>query len=309
MTIQDRIRELDQRYVPVAAARTRAGVERLAIQRTALAQQRRRMSQTKPSEIDERFAGNRLLALVHEIPQLGFIVIAAVFLAGTVTAVVQQPTARPAASGQVADDLANDGLRLGPDIGQTTSGYERSTTVDLARLASTSPTSSRLALVTFSSYQTPQQVVALLNSYEVRRVYLRAAAGGPEAAQVPYDIHGDLAAALQKGYAAVAQARLAVRDSYLGYVATTENDKAYQADYAAYAASTGREVIAYQRSCACVFTAVVEAPARELLAIRSLPAVRAVQLASEDAKLTALVIQPLAPETKGLVTKGPVTQP
>jgi hypothetical protein len=249
------------------------------------------------------------MTTIREVPQLGFIVIAAVFLAGTATALLRhQPAPQSVSSpGPIADQSSDAGNRLGPDIGETTTGYEASSLQDLEHLADTSPTSTRTALVTLKGYLTPAQVQALLGPYQVRRVYLRAKVGGPDAAEVPYDIRGELGASLRKAYGDVALSRLAVRRSYLAYVETTTDDKAYHDDYAAYAASTGREVIAYQHSCACVFSALVDAPARDLVALRAHPQVRAIQVAGEGLSLAALIVQPLLPETTGLVTKGPVS--
>lgn len=317
MTLQDRSRELqqrakvlDDRYVPVLAARARTWAERTFAALQGARLRREQLAHTRPAELDARFADNSLLKAVREIPQLGFVIVAAVFLAGTTTALLsQQPSAsrgtdRPAFEQPVPEA----GIRLGPDIGETTTGYEASALQDLERLAATAPTDTRLALVTFSGYRSPGQVEALLTSYHVRRVYLRAKAGGPNAVQLPYEIRGELGGSLRKAYADVALSRLAVRRSYLAYVATTTDDKAYQDDYAAFAESTGREVVAYQHNCACIFTAVVEAPARDLLALRGHAEVRAVQAAGKGLAIAALIVQPLLPETTGLVVKGPVGQ-
>lgn len=310
MTLQERVRELDERYVPVLAERARSMVDKTAAERIAALEQARHLAATKPGEWEQRYAGSRLLQLVREIPQIGFVIIAAVFLAGTATAVVRhrQPRQQSADEQVVQEPSADAGNRLGPEVGETTTGYEATSFQDLEHLADTAPTSTRLALVSLRRYATPAEVTALLGSFQVRRIYLRASAGGPEAAQLPYDIHGELSSSLRRAYADVALSRLAVRRSYLAYVATTTDDKAYHDDYAAFAASTGREVVAYQHSCACVFSVVVEAPARDLLALRARPAVRALQVAGKDQTLTNLVILPLLPETVGLVTKGPVTE-
>ncbi|MCU1591332.1 MAG: hypothetical protein JWP11_2588, partial [Frankiales bacterium] len=112
---------------------------------------------------------------------------------------------------------------------------------------------------------------------------------------------------LRQGYADVAQSRLALQRSYLAYVATTKNDKAYQDDYQRYADSAGREVKAYRQLCSCLFSALVEAPASRLLDLWTNPDIRSVQVAGRDADLAKLLVLPLTPETTGLVTKGPET--
>ena len=101
---------------------------------------------------------------MREIPQIGFVLIAAVFMAGTATAVVRnQPRPEPAPvadSPVLGEPPVPAGNRLGPDVGQTTEDYERTSHEDLERVAADSPDAVRLALVTFSDYRTPAQVGA-----------------------------------------------------------------------------------------------------------------------------------------------------
>jgi hypothetical protein len=306
-----RLRDLDERFVPLAAARVRRWVAGLAVQRTRVLATKADVSDIRPKDLDARYAGRGPLAMVREIPQIGFVLIGAVFMAGTATAVVrhqQQPAPAPVAdSPALTEPTVPASNRLGPDVGQTTEDYERTSHDDLEQVAGDHPDSVRLALVTFSDYRTPAQVLDALGGYGVRRVYLRAKDAGPEAAQLPYEIRGQLGPSLRKAYADIALSRLELRRSYLAYVATTKNDKAYHDDYQRYADSAGREVKAYQKLCACVFSAVVEAPAGQLLDLWTNPDIRSVQVAGRGAELADLLVLPLQPETTGLVTKGPET--
>lgn len=307
--LSERTKELDSRYVPLLAAVTRAWAQRLGSAGQQLRRPRQALAQTSPAELDERFASRGLLKTVRDVPQIGFVLVAAVFLAGTATALLSRHPASPAGRDRAAleQPVADPGVRLGPEIGETTAGYEGTARTVLQALASSSPGSTRLALVSLRSYATPAQLQALLGGYQVRRVYLRAAVGGLAAAELPYDIHGELGSSLLRAYADVALSRLAVQRSYLAYVATSLDDKAYHDDYAAYAANAGREVSAYQHRCACLFTAIVEGPVGDLLALSKRAGIRAVQAAGKDRQLGTLFIAPLLPDTRGLVTKGPGT--
>lgn len=310
------LRELDDRFVSAASARLRRWAEpRTPTRRPVAPRQPAKTRLQLPSErlaqLDARYASGGPLAAVREVPQLGFIAIAVVFMAGMATAVVRsQPAAeqqRPAATAPFGRPDVPAGSMLGPDIGQSTQDYEKLSHADLERVAANSPDSRRLALIAFSDYRTPAQVTQLLAGMDVRRVYLRASKAGPEAAQVPYDIHGELGASLRRAYADIALSRLELRRSYLAYVATTQNDKAYHDDYQHYADAAGREVAEYQHGCACVFNVVVEAPARVLLALWTDLDIRSVQVAASGASMGALLVTPLTPETTGVVTQGPPT--
>jgi hypothetical protein len=318
MTLRTRAEELDDRFVPIAAARLRRWVDALAGWRSVLDTRRSQVrSQVRtalptqvrdirPADLDARYAGTGPLATVREIPQIGFVLIAAVFMAGTATAVVRhqpdQAAEQLTESPVVGEPPVPASNRLGPDVGQKTDDYEQTSHGDLEKVADKDPDGRRVALVTFSDYRTPAQVEQALADLDVRRVYLRAKDAGPEAAPVPYELRpGQLAAGLQKAYNDVALSRLELRRSYLAYVATTKNDPVYQKDYQRYADSAGREVTAYQHSCACVFSALVEAPAERLLDLWTNPDVRAVQVAGKGVDPVALVVLPLLPETNGTV--------
>ncbi|MCU1587238.1 MAG: hypothetical protein JWN31_731, partial [Frankiales bacterium] len=191
-----RLGDLDDRVVPLAAARLRRWLTALSGQRSRVLATGTVVRDVRLKDLDARYAGKGPLATVRDIPQIGFVLIGVVFMAGTATAVVrshqpdQQPapvTDSPVVAGQPSVPASN---RLGPDVGQTTQDYERTSHDDLERVAANDPGSVRLALVTFDSYESPNQVVQLLGSYQVRRVYLRAKAAGSEAAAVPYEIRG-----------------------------------------------------------------------------------------------------------------------
>lgn len=315
--VSARLRLLDAQYVPQAAVRTRAVADLLAVQGGVLAAGRdtvvRKVSEVDLRELDKTYASSGVLAAVREVPQLGFVVIAMVFLAGTGAAVVQQKahdrkaaqqtTASPFGSGQPTDQ-PNPATVLGPDVGETTVDYVGNSQRGINRIAARTPDVTVLALVSFGDYRTPTEVQAMLAGVQVRRVYLRAKVGGKDAAQLPYDIQGDLIATLKTAYATVAKSRQAAHQSYLEYAATSTEDKAFHDMYASYAESTAREARAYQNGCACVFAAIVEGPARTLALLTNTPLVRAVQAANQGLSLRQLLVLPLLPEVNGIVPRG-----
>lgn len=304
MTLVDRLREWDQQLLPHAAARLRRLVRAGSARWQRWEQVRSPGVRVLLTGLDTRYAGRWPLRLVREVPQLGFVVIAAVFLAGTGSAVVLHPAAP--APAVIAFPGSSDGgdagpVRLGPDVGTTTTDYVAAANRSLAAAArSRQP---HLALVSFGGYRTPAQVALMLAGVPVRRVYLRATVGGPDATQRPVDLHGGLLDDLRGAYAKAAQASLEAHKSYETYVATTNDDKPFQQLYAAFAASTAREARAYQTGCACVFAAVVEAKTPELLVLRSRQGVRAVEVSARQATLHDVLVLPLLPEVSGPVPR------
>jgi len=308
MKLPDRLSRLDQQGIPLAARKVRRWADRIAVQRTKLQGQRERLRAVRPADLDARYAATGPLAVVRDLPQVGFVVIALVLMAGAGTAIIRQEPPRPAASTGLpgVEPSAAPGLRLGPEVGEVTADYERFARAGLVQAAKDQPTTRLHALVTFRGYRTPAQLQTDLGGFPVKRVYLRAGVAGEEAGPVPYDIRGELGAGLRRAYRATAMSRLALRRTYLAYVATTKNDKAFQDDYQRYADSAGREVTAYQKGCACVFSAIVEAPASVLLTLQGRAVIRAVEVAGTGVPLTQLLVQPLLPETKGVVVKSPL---
>ena len=309
-----RLSELDRRYLPAATTRLRALADRLGAQRARVARWRRQLEGVRLGELDARYARSGPFALMREVPQVGFVLIAAVFLAGAGTAVTRQSArdkraeqnviAAPAPTPVSAEPSSS---ALGPDVGETTAQYLAASRTGLDQAAAGGADSRRLALVSFTDYRTPAQAQAMLAGVTIRRVYLRAKAGGKDAAQLPVDITGPLLPQLRTAYAQTAKSRLEAQKAYLGYVnslqVTTKEDQAFKDLYASFATTTGVEARQYQRGCACVYAAVVEAKASGLLALRSRGSVRGVQVAGKGLQLRLLLVHPLLPEVTGVVPK------
>jgi len=111
---------------------------------------------------------------------------------GRVLIPVTAPTALP---GEEAG-----GTTLGPAVGTTVPTYLAQAAQGLIAAAKSSPDVPRTALVSFTAYQTPAQVEAMLSGYPALRVYLRARAGGKEAAQLPVDVRTKMDIPMEIGW-------------------------------------------------------------------------------------------------------------
>lgn len=311
-----RLRALDGSVLPAAAERVSALADGFAVRRDRLLQLRRGFDLGSLKRLDARYAGSGPLAFLRDVPQIGFVVIGLVFLAAAGTAVSreaaknrlgqQQTVAGPGPTSATQAPVEGDST-LGPAVGDTVPAYLKVAAQGLAAADKSAPDTARVALVSFTAYQTPTQVQTMLSGYQVVRVYLRAKAGGKEAAQLPVEVKGDLAGILKKAYAQAARGRLDAQKAYQGYVdsleVTTKEDQAFKDLYAAFARSTGIEAREYQHSCACVYAAVVSAAPSKLLALRSRAGVRALQVAAKGLVLQGIQVLPLLPEVTGVVPK------
>jgi hypothetical protein len=311
-----KLQQLDDKYLPLAAERVAAVADRLAVRRDRVRSSVHAVRATSLRDLDNRYATSGPLGLLREIPQIGFVLIAAIFLSGAGVAVSRENARNRAAQQQSVQPgpgltaaPTGDNL-LGPRVGDRVAAYEAKAARGLIEAVTGSPDGTRLALVSFTGYRTPAQTTTLLSGYPVRRAFLRAKAAGKEAAQLPVDIKGDLLPQLRQAYSLTARSRLEAQKSFQGYVdsivVTTKEEQDFKNQYAAFAKTTGLEARAYQRGCACVYAALVEATASQLQQLRARPGVRVIELASKDLRLSQVqVLPPLLPEARGVVTKQP----
>ncbi|MCW2600979.1 MAG: hypothetical protein JWM02_2808 [Frankiales bacterium] len=314
------LRDLDNRVVPAAAQRVGALAEGFVVRRQRLGQWWRGIDLSRLKELDARYVGSGPLALLRDVPQVGFVVIGLVFLAGAGTAVSreaaknklaqQQVIAPSTTTGSQVPSVAHGSSTLGPSEGDTVPHYLTVAARGLMAAGTSAPDTARIALLSFSAYQTPLQVQTLLSGHHVLRVFLRAEVGGKDAAQLAADVKGDLAGSLTTAYAQAARGRLDAQKAYQGYVdtltVTTKEDRAFKDLYAAFARSTGLEVKAYQQQCACVYAAVVSDSPSSLLQLRSRAGVRAIEVAAKGLTLQVIQLLPLLPEVTGVVPKQQV---
>jgi hypothetical protein len=303
-----RPQQLDERYLPGAARWLRARVDAAT---ATLERGRDALGRWDADALDARYAGRVPFALLRTQPVLALVVVGALLAAGVGTAVVQERRdggPRPRASTELPGQGGLPrGAVLGPAVGDSTRDYVRKATDGLVDAVRDAPGATRVALVSLSSYRTPEQADALLSGFTVRRAFLRAKAAGKEAAALPVEVQGALLPALRRAYAETARSRVAAQKSYQGYVDTlrpdSTQDRAFRDLYAAFARSSGIEAREYGHDCACVYAALVTATPVLLLSLNARAGVRAVEIAGPGLTVLQVQVQPLLPEVEGVVPR------
>jgi hypothetical protein len=304
------LRSLDDRLVP----RMAAGLRRLL---DGVTPGRGGGPVTGPSD-EEPSGQGALLGLLRDVPQLAALLAAVVFLAvaGLFLLVrsgddrLAAPTPGPTSSATARPSLAASDAVLGPRVGTGIDAYLARAAARTAQLAVQDPAARRLALVVLADYTTPQAVAELLEPVDVRHVYLRAPAAGELAEVFEVTTSGELAPTLSAFYDRTATAKQADAAEFQGLadsieVTNEEEEEAKQA-YLADVERAAAEAAAYAADCACVFAALVEGPARALVALADDPLVRGVEPADRSATLAGLQVFPLQPQHEGVVPPPPV---
>lgn len=204
-----------------------------------------------------------------------------------------------------ADDEA-PGPALGPVgvvQGQPVDGYVRATREELAALRqpSTEATAPMFALLSFTGYLSPVELVPVLAGASVAQVYARVPLGGiaSQVQRIPaYRVPEDVRAGM------LDEARL--RDRERGefvrldvtVVGTGDGEQRLRRAYRAAAEVAGVEADAYRAGCGCVFAAVVYATVDVLGQIAVRPGVRAVDPAPEIRRLDRVEFRPPLPEQR-----------
>lgn len=258
-------------------------------------------------ELDERFLSLGALSLLREFPQLGLLLIGAVFLSGTTVVFVRGGTDGGAGSAQGDASAGGLPLRLGPPVGSSIDEHLADARERAVAATSDDEDGRFLALLSLSKPVTPAEAeqLARQNSLTVRRVYLRAPVTAGIAEVVPVEVPGDLRSELAGVFEQTAQRKTEEQREFASLaesidpanVADAEFRKVYEAD----AKAAGEEAAAYGTPCACLFSLVVEGQAAKLIELAALPPVRGVELAPRGVELTALDILPLFPEVTGVV--------
>lgn len=307
------LRDLDDRLVPRAAVWLRSTLDDAADRRgrvRALLLQRWQalLDPSRPGvlrRLDDRYASRGPLHLLRDVPQLGVLVVAAVFLAGAGIALARQAP-ESVRERQLVEQEEALPLTLGVQPGQdvdTHLGQARERAVELAREA---PTAQHLALLSVRDELTAEQAGSLTTESElgVRKVYVRAPVAG-DAELLEVDPGDDVVATLTDLFAQTARRKGEEQREFLtlarSITSVSEEDKQFKASYEAAARTAGLEAAAFRTGCACVLAVVVEGPAAQLAELGSLPLLRGVEVAPRGAELTSLEITPLAPETTGTV--------
>jgi hypothetical protein len=186
------------------------------------------------------------------------------------------PPGDPAEVGRLGDGRPPaQTVAVGPYPADDVASYLAYAGSRLAELTSAAPEADLFAVVSFAGYRTPAQLVDLLSTYRVHRVFLRLPPEG-DVLQAPVrDPVADVDAAFER--AAAVEARRAGASS----------------------GGTGSgPASAFRRRCACLFAAVVRAPAGRLAELSGVAGVRVVDAAPPGSTLTAATFVPLLPERR-----------
>ena len=309
------LRGLDDRVVPRAAARLRAlvdavGRRRRAVRTTASAVVApvRSGGVGALQRLDDRFTRRGPLAVVREVPQVGLVAVAAVFLAGAGVALARGGDDGPRGA---STSVSASSRVLGPEVGADVQAYVETSREAAVERARDRPDAEHLALVSLSEYRTPEAVAELLGGLEVQRAYLRVPADDPS--EVLSAEVSDLVADLAPLYAATAARKAQDQREFARLAATIDATSAEQREFKEFyelsARIAGREAEAYRNGCACVFSVVVRSTAATLAELPALQGVRAVELAAAGVTLQELRIRPLGPEATTTVEAGADPRP
>ena len=307
------LRELDARLVPRLAAALRAALDGAGQRRASAREAARQRAQalvTAPSRgalgrLDDRYASRGPLKLLRDVPQLGLLLVALVFLAGTGAALALSGPEQVRERQQAQQEAALP-LTLGPAVGDQIEAHFAAARERAVALARSDPDKRFLALVSLDKGLTPEQTGQLLqeSGLEVRRAYLRAPVPG-EPEEIVFQTPREIVPGLQQVFSEIAERKAKEQQELLGTARTidagTPEEEAFRRLYEADARTAGQEAAAYRTGCACVFALVVEATAGELAELPALPVVRGVEVAPRGAEVSSLDIRPLSPTARGVV--------
>ena len=305
-----RLRDLDAELVPRLAAALRSlldGVRRrVDVGRAVAAPSGGRALR----RLDDRYASTGPLALLRDVPQLGLLLVAAVFLAGAGVALARSSPDRATDRQQAAGEQALP-LELGPPVGADVDDHFATARAQVLALSDDAPDDAFLALVSLVDEVTPTQAADLVagSDLAVRRAYARAPVGG-SAEVLPVETSGEVAADLTALFTATADRRAEEQRELAllaaSITAANDSERRFKDLYVADARTKGLEAAAYRTACACVLALVVEGTARQLAELTARPSVRGLEVARRGAELTALRVDALPPEVTGVLL-APVT--
>lgn len=302
--------ELDDRLVPRLAVRLRAFVDSAGERRDRLTRRVRtavaRLLEPSPGSplraLDDRYASRGPLALLRDVPQLGLLLVAAVFLAGSGVALERAGDQRRSGAQRAAvePDIPS---ALGPAPGTKVATYIAATRQRAVLISTSSPDGKYIALVSFSRYLTAQQAQALLGDLEVTKVLAHVPL--PAAEVLPIPIASTVVEDVGVTFAAVSKRKVRDRREFVNLAASitgqSKEEQQFKAFYLEAAATALKEARAYGRNCACLFAALVRGKARDLAALPALPGVRAVDIGAGNDD--TIQLRPLLPEQKVTVAR------
>ncbi|MCA1712675.1 MAG: hypothetical protein LC789_13995 [Actinobacteria bacterium] len=295
--------DLDDKLVPRAAEKLRDLLDRTGDGRSKVTGALLEPSPRSPlRRLDDRYASSGPLALLRDVPQLGLLLVAAVFLAGAAVALARSGGQQRQATAQQQID-ATTPTALGPEIGTSVAAYVDGVRKRAVLVSQTSPGTTYTAYVTFSKYLTPEQVRAALGELQVNKVVVHAKL--PVADVLPVAVT-DLVPDAKKLFADLARKKATEAKEFTSLASSitgqSKDEQQFKAFYTSAAVQAARERKVYSGSCACLIAALVRGTAAELAALPAVSGIRAVELGGRVAD-DSLLIRPLAPEQTGTVTK------
>lgn len=211
------LRGLDDRLLPRLARSLRDAVETVVTRGRQVSEALRGAAATVRTPVaplqrlDDRFARRGILGLLGEIPQLGLLLIAAVFFAGAGVALARSGAPGGARQLQAALDATTPNL-LGPPPGSRVAAYVEQTRRHSVMIARTDPDGVYTALVSFAAYRTPEQAGALLGKLRVSEVLAHLAV--PNAEVFPIPVTSGLLPDVRAQFATIVKRRLQDRREF-----------------------------------------------------------------------------------------------
>jgi hypothetical protein len=315
-----RLSELDDKIVPLLAARLRALVDgvaggasgvrdRVVGLRSGLVGALRDPRGGVLQRLDDRFAARGPLALLREVPQLGLLLVAAVFLGGAGVALARSGPSGSTPGGPGSAIGAGEVVTVGPQVGDTVASYLEATKARVVDLNRADPDKRYTALVSFVAYAKVEDIATLVEEVATERVFSRAKAAGATSEVLEIEVD-QLVPDTLRVFAATAERKALDQEANLSQArsitSTVPTEVAFKAEFVRQAAVEGKEAAAYRTSCECVFAVLVEATARQLSELVSVPGVRTVDVAVAGATAKDVdVEQYFLPEDKGSIPARP----
>jgi hypothetical protein len=252
--------------------------------------------------LDDRYASRGPLALLRDVPQLGLLLVAAVFLTGSGVA-LERAGDRQRSSAAQSPGEPEIPTTLGPAPGTKVAAYIAATRKRAVIVSASAPDHTYTALISFSRYLTAEQAQSLLGDLQVRKVLAHVQL--PAAEVLPISIPSTVVEDVGVTFSEVSKRKVRDRKEFLNLAASisgqTKEEQQFKAFYLDAAATSLKEAKAYGKNCACLFAALVRGKARDLAALPALPNVRAVDIGGGNDD--TMQLQPLLPEQKVTVTR------
>jgi hypothetical protein len=291
MTLADRLRRLDDTWLPTAARRWRgwrAGRSRPGLATTALGQVR------AATQVQPALAGSVA------------VVLAAGVLFATLGTGPDGDNASSVAPIVVPTLPATPLATIGPAPGTSVAVYLGRATQDLQHYAQIAAQRPTYAVVDFKSYLTPDRALSVLGRAQLVAAYVRVPSALPTLSRkVPITGGAELAT----GIATAGTVAAATANSYAELLKTLHpHDKQdrqlrrqYRLQHRAAAFEASR--LSHPGTCRCVFAFVVHGDVEALNTLAHSVLVRVVDPAPPVVPLTGLTVLPLQPQVRSIVPR------